>query len=444
MRRLAFVDPLTGLHNRTKFTELLERHTSSEQRSENELAILLIDLDGFNIVNDTFGHAVGDTVLQEVSVRLSSFAKEKDVVARLDGDEFIVMLTGNASVTSSADIAAEIIAQLSARPLDLNGRTIHIGASVGLALFPDDGKDATSLLRNADLALHLAKSEGKGTFRRYQNFLHERLQERQSLEAGLRAALSEGQLEVHYQPLIDTATGRITSAEALVRWRHPTQGLIAPATFIGLAEETGLIVPLGAWVLRTACAEASTWPDEIGVAVNLSPAQFLDKSLASIVASAIRDSNISAQRLEVEVTEGVLLMDIGPTIETLNHLRGMGVRVSMDDFGTGYSSLSYLRKFPFDRLKIDRSFVRGIPVDAESVAIARAIITMSHCLGLLVTMEGVETADQYAFAVSEGCTSAQGYFISQPMAPDVFAAFRGAWNNQAGRRHDLADAEHEF
>lgn len=229
--------------------------------------------------------------------------------------------------------------------------------------------------------------------------------------------MSEGHLELHYQPLVDTSTGRITSAEALVRWRHPTQGLIAPATFIGLAEETGLIVPLGAWVLRTACAEASTWPAEIGVAVNLSPAQFLDQSLVSVVASAIRDGHISAQRLEVEVTEGVLLTESGSTLETLNRLRSMGVRVSMDDFGTGYSSLSYLRKFPFDRLKIDRSFVRGIPLDAESVAIARAIITMSTCLGLLVTMEGVETAEQYAFAVLEGCTSTQGYFHKSTIGP---------------------------
>ncbi|WP_250495494.1 diguanylate cyclase [Caballeronia sp. GAWG1-1] len=291
MRRLAFVDPLTGLHNRTKFTELLERYTSTARHSEEKLAILLIDLDSFNIVNDTFGHAVGDIVLQEVSLRLLSVAKEKGVVARLGGDEFIVMLTGQASVITAVDVAAEIIEELSARPFGPDGKTIHIGASAGLALFPEDGKDATSLLRNADLAMYLAKSEGKGTFRRYRKILHDRLQERQTLEAGLRAALSEGHLELHYQPLVDTSTGRITSAEALVRWRHPTQGLIAPATFIGLAEETGLIVPLGAWVLRTACAEASTWPAEIGVAVNLSPAQFLDQSLVSVVASAVSASS---------------------------------------------------------------------------------------------------------------------------------------------------------
>jgi diguanylate cyclase (GGDEF)-like protein/PAS domain S-box-containing protein len=431
MRRLAFADPLTGLHNRAKFTELLERHTSTERRAEEGLAILLIDLDSFKMVNDTLGHAVGDAVLQDVSVRLASLVKDKGIVARLGGDEFVVMLTGEVSAVPALDVASKIVEQLSSRPFDIDGRTIHIGASVGLALFPEDGDDPSSLLRNADLAMYLAKSEGKGTVRRFKKILHDRLQERQSLEAGLRAALSNGQLEVHYQPLVDAASGRITSAEALVRWRHPSQGLIAPATFIGLAEETGLIVPLGTWVLRTACAEAANWPPEIGVAVNLSPAQFHDKSLASIVASAIHDAQIVPQRLEVEVTEGVLLADTGTTLETLNRLRGMGVRVSMDDFGTGYSSLSYLRRFPFDRLKIDRSFVRGIPSDAESVAIARAIITMSTCLGLLVTVEGVETAEQYAFALAEGCTSIQGYFISRPMPAEKFAAFLIAWNSQA-------------
>ncbi|MDR5777065.1 MULTISPECIES: EAL domain-containing protein [unclassified Caballeronia] len=431
MRRLAFADPLTGLHNRTKFTELLERHTCTERRTDQGLAILLIDLDSFKIVNDTLGHAVGDAVLQDVSIRLSTLVKDRGIVARLGGDEFVVMLTGDVSDVSAFDIASKVVEQLGARPFDIDGRTIHIGASVGLALFPEDGGDPSSLLRNADLAMYLAKSEGKGTVRRFEKILHERLQERQSLEAGLRIALSSGQLEVHYQPLVDAASGRITSAEALVRWRHPSLGLIAPATFISLAEETGLIVPLGTFVLKTACAEAATWPPEIGLAVNLSPAQFHDKSIASIVASAIEDAHLLPQRLEVEVTEGVLLADTGATLETLNRLRSMGVRVSMDDFGTGYSSLSYLRRFPFDRLKIDRSFVRGIPSDAESVAIARAIITMSTCLGLLVTVEGVETAEQYAFAVSEGCTSIQGYYISRPMRAEAFAAFLIAWNNQA-------------
>lgn len=240
--------------------------------------------------------------------------------------------------------------------------------------------------------------------------------------------MTNGHLELHYQPLVDTATGRVTSAEALLRWRHPTLGLIPPATFIGLAEETGLILPLGTWVLRTACADAATWPSDIGVAVNFSPAQFHDISLVSIVASAIDDAGINPQRLEVEITEGVLLNDNGPTLDALKRLRGIGVRVSMDDIGTGYSSLSYLRKFPFDRLKVDRSFVQGIPLDTESVAIARAIITMSVCLGLLVTMEGVETAE-------EGCANIQGYFISRPMPLEAFSAFLTAWNNQATGKH---------
>ena len=319
-------------------------------------------------------------------------------------------------------LAARVIEALEERPFLLDGQSVHLGGSIGIALAPEDGTDPAELLRNADLALYAAKADGKGTFRRYDVSLDERTKQRRVLEAGLRNALANGQLELEYQPLVAASTGRIISAEALVRWRHPERGLIPPTEFIGLAEETGLVQPLGNWVLRTACAEAATWPEGISIAVNLSPAQFRERSLVALVASALDAAGLSPHRLELEITEGILLTDEKRTIETLTELRAMGVRISMDDFGTGYSSLSYLRKFPFDRIKIDQSFVRQVPDDAESAAIVRAIITLSACLGIATTVEGVEPPDQYDFSVREGCDTIQGFHVSRPLRNDAFAA----------------------
>ena len=421
IRTLAFNDPLTGLANRTRFFDLLSLHAASRRERDQAFAVLMLDLDRFKPVNDMLGHAAGDLVLGMVADRLSAVLRDDDVVARLGGDEFAVLQLGATEQDASA-LAGRIVETIGARPFMLDGQSVHLGTSVGIALAPTDGHDPAELMRNADLALYAAKADGRATFRRYDVSLDEKTRERRAMEAGLRLALAEGQLELHYQPLVDARTGRISSAEALVRWNHPERGLIPPADFIGLAEETGLILPLGDWVLRTACAEAATWPEDMSVAVNLSPAQFRERSLVAQVASALASAGLSAERLELEITEGVLLTDEIKTLETLNALRASGVHISMDDFGTGYSSLSYLRKFPFDKIKIDQSFVRQVPHDAESAAIVRAIITMGMCLGMSTTVEGVETSEQFAFSVAEGCDTIQGYHISRPLDRVGFAA----------------------
>jgi len=421
IRTLAFNDPLTGLPNRTRFYDLLAVHAASRRERDGSFAVLMIDLDRFKPVNDVMGHAAGDQILRQVAERLTSALRDGDVVARLGGDEFAVLQLAIDSAEAAQTLATRIVEEIGARPFLLEGQAIHIGASVGLAFAPEDGTDPAEILRNADLALYAAKADGRATLRRFNILLQERTRERQALEAGLRHALANDQLELHYQPLVDAQSGRITSAEALVRWHHPARGLVSPTEFISLAEETGMILPLGAWVLRTACAEAATWPDGISVAVNLSPAQFRDEALASNVASALRSAGLSPRRLELEITEGVLLTDEKRTLETLAQLRAAGVRISMDDFGTGYSSLSYLHKFPFDRIKIDQSFVHQVPANAECMAIVRAIITMGACLGMSTTVEGVQTAEQYDFCTAAGCDAIQGYFVSQPLSAQELA-----------------------
>jgi len=421
IRTLAFNDALTGLPNRTRFYDLLAVHAVSRRERDSTFAVLMIDLDRFKPVNDLVGHAAGDQILRQVADRLRSIPRENDVVARLGGDEFAILQLAIDSAQAAEALAARIVEEIGKQPFLLDGQAIHIGASVGLAYAPHDGSDPAEILRNADLALDAAKADGRATFQRYNLLLHERTRERQALESGLRQALANDELELHYQPLVDARSGQVTSAEALVRWHHPTRGLVAPTEFIGLAEETGMILPLGAWVLRTACIEAASWPEEISVAVNLSPAQFRDQELASNVAMALKAAGLSPRRLELEITEGVLLTDEKRTLETLAQLRGIGVRISMDDFGTGYSSLSYLHKFPFDKIKIDQSFVRQLPANSESVAIVRAIITMGECLGMSTTVEGVETIEQYEFCAAAGCDAIQGYYVSRPLRAEDLA-----------------------
>jgi len=426
MRNLAFIDQLTQLPNRTRFYDLLTVHAASRRARERNFAVLMLDLDRFKPVNDMLGHAAGDLILRQVAERLRSTARDDDIVARLGGDEFAVLQLGAEGAHEAAALAQRIIDAISLHPFVLEGQSAHIGVSVGFAWAPEDGEAPIELLRKADLALYAAKAEGQATFRRYDVALDERTRKRRALEAGLRRALSEGQLELQYQPLLDARTGRITSAEALVRWRDPERGLISPADFIGLAEETGLILPLGEWVLQTACAEAAKWPDGISVAVNLSPAQFRDQTLASIVIAALTAAGLAPDRLELEITEGVLLSEEAKTLATLEQLREFGVGMSMDDFGTGYSSLSYLRKFPFNKIKIDQSFVRQVPADRESAALVRSIITMGACLDMSITVEGVETAEQYDFVVAAGCDCVQGYYISRPLDAAAFTAFLGS------------------
>jgi len=432
MRLLAFTDSLTGLANRARFFDLLASQTTSRRNRDLPCAVLMLDLDRFKIVNDTLGHAAGDLVLAMVADRLKSTVRDDDVIARLGGDEFAILQMSPGQVASVTALAARVVDVIAARPFMLEGQSIYLGASVGMAIAPTDGDDPTALMRNADLALYAAKASGRGAFRRYDVSLDEQMRERRAIETGLRLALAEGQLELHYQPLLDAKTRGITSAEALVRWNHPERGRVSPIDFIGIAEETGLIVPLGEWVVRTACAEAATWPKYMSVAINLSPAHFRDRSLVPSIVEALQATELAPERLELEVTEGVLLTDEVGTLDTLNQLRALGVRVSLDDFGTGYSSLSYLRKFRFDKIKIDQSFVRQVPQDVESSAIVRAIITMAKCLNMSTTVEGVETQGQFDFSVAAGCDMIQGYLISRPVDRDELALIIATKSQNAG------------
>ncbi|MGI4877483.1 MAG: bifunctional diguanylate cyclase/phosphodiesterase [Janthinobacterium lividum] len=415
MRMLAFNDPLTGLANRTRFFDLLALHAASRRESDQPCAVLMLDLNRFKAVNDTLGHAAGDIVLGMVADRLRATLGDDDVIARLGGDEFAVLQFAGNEPDAAGVLAARIVKAIETNPFMFEGQSIHLGICVGIAMLLGNGIDPAKLMHNADLALYAAKAGGGGTYRRYDVSLDEKMRERRAIEAGLRLALAEGQLELYYQPLVNATSKRITSAEALVRWNHPDRGLILPTEFIGIAEDTGLILPLGTWVLNTACAEAATWPEGINVAVNLSPVQFRERSLVAVVTSALQSAGLSPDRLELEITEGVLLSDEIRTLKTLNQLKFLGVRISMDDFGTGYSSLSYLRKFPFEKIKIDQSFVRQVPHDLESAAIVCAIITMGKCLGMSTTVEGVETSEQFNFSVAAGCDTIQGYLVSRPL-----------------------------
>ncbi len=414
IRALAFSDTLTGLPNRAKFQAELDTQITSRRKGDGAFALMMIDLDRFKPVNDTLGHGVGDVVLKRTAARLRAAVRDYDVVARLGGDEFALLQVGVTTEDEVRAVAARII-DLISRPFLINGHVVNIGASVGVALAPADGDTPEALLRNADLAAYHAKEAGRGTFRMFESGLDARMHERRRLEQDLRRAVACREFEVFYQPQMDAKSGSVTGAEALVRWRDPTRGLISPADFIPLAEETGLIANIGEWVLRTACAEAVKWPAHMTIAVNISPVQFRDVRLSDMVKSALASTGLAPNRLELEITEGVLMIDETRTLATLNELRSCGIRISMDDFGTGYSSLSYLRRFPFDKIKVDQSFVRQLPADPESVAIVRAILTMGACLGLGTTVEGVETAEQLEFSAAEGCNQVQGYLLSRPL-----------------------------
>jgi diguanylate cyclase (GGDEF)-like protein len=422
LRTLAFTDTITGLPNRARFNDLLAHHAAALRQRDQGFAVLMLDLDRFKFVNDTHGHGMGDELLRKVAARLQAAIGERDIVARLGGDEFAILLLDTVGVGRAQSVAADIVEAIN-RAFLLDGQLVQIGISVGVAMAPSDGTQPEDLLRNADFALYRAKAEGKATFRMFEPVLAERMQARSRMEADMRRALKAGEFELHYQPLVDAGTGEVTAAEALVRWRHPQHGLISPAEFIPLAEETGLIMQLGSWVLGTACAQAATWPNPIRVAVNLSPVQVRDDRLPGIVADALQATGLAGDRLELEITEGVMLDDEERTLLMLTKLKGLGVSLAMDDFGTGYSSLSYLRRFPFSKIKIDRSFIRLLPEDTESAAIVRAIITMGACLGMTTTVEGVETAEQYAFVAAAECSQVQGYHVSRPLPHAEFLGF---------------------
>lgn len=406
---LAHHDALTDLPNRVLYREQLSGRLA-RHRIDEHIAVLCIDLDLFKNVNDSFGHPTGDRLLQLVAERLKHSLKKDDLIARLGGDEFAINLNSIASPEDAAEIAGRVIDSLKI-PYDIDGFEIVIGASIGIALAPADGESADELLKNADMALYRAKSEGRGAYHFFEKSMDQQAQKRRTMEADLRKALSVGELEVHYQPLIDLESNRVKSFECLLRWRQPN-GFIPPLEFIPIAEATGLIGPIGEWVLRTACREAASWPHDIGVAVNLSPAQFRDRKLVATVASALAGSGLNPSRLELEITESVLLAETDVNLSTLHRIRELGVRISMDDFGTGYSSLSYLRSFPFDKIKIDRSFVKDIVHHPDCMAIVRAISALGRSLGIRTTAEGVETAEQLACVRQEGCSEVQGYLFS--------------------------------
>jgi diguanylate cyclase (GGDEF)-like protein len=428
--RIAFMarhDALTGLPNRIMFGEKVEDAIANAGR-EGGFAVLSLDLDRFKQVNDTLGHHVGDELLRMAAKRLQHCTGDSDTLARLGGDEFAIVQRRAEGPDAAADLAHRAIEALSA-PYDVVGHRITIGASIGVSLAPGDGLARDKLLKSADIALYRAKADGRGTWRFFEAEMDARLQARRMLELDLRDALENNEFELYYQPSYDLARDRIGGFEALLRWRHPKRGLVMPAEFITLAEEIGLIIPIGEWVLRRACAQACEWPAHITLAVNVSAAQFKASSLIETVQGALAATGLSPRRLELEITESVLLADNVATLAVLHTLRGHGIRIAMDDFGTGYSSLSYLRAFPFDKIKIDQSFVRDLEAADGSGPIVRAIRTLADCLSMRTTAEGVETYEQFKWLRDEGCNEAQGYYLSRPVPaaaiPELIERLRG-------------------
>jgi diguanylate cyclase (GGDEF)-like protein len=405
-------DALTGLPNRVLLREHMEQALARSRRGSS-VAVLCLDLDGFKGVNDALGHPAGDALLHLVACRLRGATRETDLVARLGGDEFAVIQAGTQQPADAASLAERLVEVLRA-PFDLHGHLVTIGTSIGIALVDRAEVTADELLRNADIALYRAKATGRGTYRFFEPGMDAELQRRRALEADLRRALAEEQFEIHYQPLFEARTESLVGFEALLRWRHPERGLVSPGEFIPLAEEIGLIQPVGAWVLARACADAAGWPEHVKVAVNLSPVQFTNDALVRTVEAALADSGLASRRLELEITESVLLQDNEATLRLLHRLRALGVSISMDDFGIGYSSLSYLHRFPFDKIKVDQSFVRNLERDESNVVIIRAMIGLGKALGMGVLAEGVETVEQLNVLREEGCDELQGYLLGRP------------------------------
>lgn len=417
---LAQFDALTDLPNRTSFRERLEQMLS-DLESGDRLAVLYIDIDQFKTVNDTLGHHVGDELLKTVANRLSGCVRDTDLVARLGGDEFAVVRTSIQDVNDVEDLIARIYEALRA-PCDCMGHQLTSDASIGIAFAPDNGDDMEKLLKNADLAMYSAKSEGRRTHRFFVPDMEIRAQRRRELEAEMRQAITDNGFDIHYQPLLDIQSDRVVGCEALLRWPHPERGMISPAEFIPIAEEAGLIDQLGLWVLTTACAEAVKWPDHVKLAVNVSPLQFKQPTFALKVASALATSGLAPRRLELEITEAVLIRDDDEALAILHHLRALGVRIALDDFGTGYSSLSYLQRFPFDKIKIDRSFVDGIEDKDFSSSIVQAIVHIAAARNMTTTAEGVETQEQLEQLRALGCDQIQGYLFSRPRPAAELAA----------------------
>jgi diguanylate cyclase (GGDEF)-like protein len=435
-RQIAFLahhDALTGLANRVQLHEHIKKSLKRVERGE-EFSLLCLDLDRFKEINDTLGHSVGDALLCAISRRLRELVRDDDLVSRTGGDEFSIVQSATESpMAAAAALAARVVEALSV-PFDLGDHHVVIGASVGVAIAPGDGNDADQLLKNADLAMYRAKDFGGGGFHFFESEMDAKAQGRRTLELELRKAVTAGEFEVFYQPIVNLAENQISAFEALLRWNHPTRGVVSPNEFIPLAEETGLIVEIGEWVIRQACAEASTWPSDLLVAVNVSPVQFRTKNLIAVVMSALAASGLRPNRLELEITETVLMHNNNATLAMLHQLRNLGVRISMDDFGTGYSSLSYLRSFPFDKIKIDQSFIRDLAEKPNSIAIIRAIVGLGESFGMITTAEGVETQEQLDQMCAEGCTQVQGYIYSEPMPAGEISQLLFGFSNERKRQ----------
>ena len=414
VEHMAQHDALTGLANRSRLRARLEESLARADRGEC-FAVLCLDLDRFKAVNDTLGHPVGDELLRAVTSRIGGSIRAQDTAARLGGDEFAIIQAGVDQPHEATALARRLIEELT-KPYEIGGHTVIVGASIGVAIGPLDGTSPDTLLKHADLALYRAKAEGRGTWRFFETEMDDRMQARRRLEMDLRRALVEEEFELFFQPLVQVGNRVINGFEALLRWRHPERGMVSPDEFIPLAEETGLILPLGAWVLQRACQEAAGWPSSISIAVNVSAVQFRSPELVDVVAAALAKSGLPGERLEIEVTESIMLQDNVTTVGILHRLRRLGIRISMDDFGTGYSSLSYLRSFPFDKIKIDRSFIRDLEKNDGAKAIVTAISGLGRSLGMRTTAEGVETAEQFEQLRADGCTEAQGYLFGRPMS----------------------------
>jgi len=411
---MAHHDALTDLANRVLLNERLEHALGARIHREEIVAVHHLDLDQFKAVNDTFGHPAGDKLLKLVADRLRGIVRASDTIARMGGDEFVIVHAPIKDPSEATSLAEQIIRSIS-EPFDIDGHQAVIGASIGVAVGPGDGLRPDKLLRNADLALYRAKGDGRGVFRFFQPAMDLQMQTRRLMEQDLRKALPAAEFELYYQPVVNLASNEVSGFEALIRWNHPQHGLVSPGTFIPLAEEIGFIVPIGEWVIREACATAAKWPGDARVAVNISAVQFRNPGLMQVIVGALAASGLDPTRLEIEITETVLLQNKKATLAVLHQLRALGVRIALDDFGTGYSSLTYLQSFPFDKIKIDRSFVKDITENSGSLNIVRAVAALASGMGMTATAEGVETREQLDSITSEGCTEMQGFLFSKPL-----------------------------
>ena len=423
IEHMAYHDGLTGLANRLLLLERLEKMLTG-RRTPDHLTVFCLDLDHFKEVNDSLGHQIGDALLQAVADRLRDSVRQSDLVARTGGDEFVIVQASTSSSLSAAALATRLVEVVGA-PYELLGHHVVIGVSVGVSFSEADVNDPGELIKQADLALYRAKEDGRGTFRFFEEDMNKRLQARRQMESDLRKALACNEFELFYQPVVGVEKDKIQGVEALIRWHHPERGMVSPADFIPLVEEIGLAIPLGDWVIKQACSDAARWPDEIKVAVNVSAAQFRKAGLVDTVTQALDQTGLKASRLELEITETALLEDCETTIRILDELRALGVRVAMDDFGTGYASLSYLQKFPFDRIKIDRSFIDEVNKGGNASEIVKTVISLGKRLGMSTTAEGVETIEQFNAIKAEGCSDIQGFLISQPKPRNEIEAMFG-------------------